>query len=108
MDDPVIPSTTASSNKRSITALFQKVMEEAGDWPVECHHFTDAENQWQGLILVDRHLEESKKKILDLVLERLSDRGEVLRSESEAVHSCAVSAEERTLLFDATGSVGKE
>lgn len=85
----------------SIGKFFQKLKEEAGNWPVECFTLTDSEDQWQGILFVDQNLEESKKRKLNSTISRLSLPAEPpIAPDPGEKKSSAVSAEERSLLFD--------
>ncbi|MFP3982079.1 MAG: hypothetical protein ACLFV2_00095 [Desulfurivibrionaceae bacterium] len=83
-----------------IEELFQKLREEADDWPVECFTLTDSADHWRGVFFVDQNLEKSKKKKLAsaMCLFSFPDESQI-GPEPREKRSSAVSAEERTLLF---------
>ncbi len=93
-----------SSPNRNLAEFFQKLAEEADAWPVESFPLKDSSDRWQGLFFIDRHLDESKKQVVGSTIERLSGSRANKEGQDESgidkKQSCAVSAEERTLLFN--------
>lgn len=90
-----------SGQDRDLEEFFEKLMEETDDLPVECFKLKDRNARCQGVFLIDRHLEESKKGILSSTIDQLSDAHQPQNDRrTEGEQSCAVSTEERTLLFN--------
>ena len=80
--------------------LFQKLEEDAAHYLVEYLRLTDGKDWWQGILLYDVRIPETRKNYLSTTISRLSGQSDLLKKKSLASKdSCQVSPEERAQLF---------
>ena len=88
------------AHRKKIKDLFQRLEEEAADYPLDHVRLTDGGEWWQGLFLFDAQLPETRKNFLFSTISRLSGNSVPSGKKSLArKDSCQVSPEERAQLF---------
>jgi len=86
--------------RKKAEALFEKLEEDAVQYPVEYIRLTDGKDWWQGVLCYDTSIPDARKNFLIATFARLSGHETEGKKNSLArKDSCQVSPEERAQLF---------
>jgi hypothetical protein len=86
--------------QKKAEALFEMLEENAAQFPVEYLRLTDGEEWWQGVLVYDERIPDTRKNFLVSTISRLSRQDKQVKNNALArKDSCQVSPEERAQLF---------